>query len=218
MLALALTMSVLLAGAESPAAWRWLTIRPPVVTLPDWSAPPSGESLIRVFPECAAREDIAGAATLDCTVTENGLLEDCRVTAEDPPGYDFGAAALALVPELRMRPRTVDGVPEASQARVVIAFPVTPARLRWLDAAFRCYGWRAALYEAFPASAEYREMAGRLLAALAVTAAEAGYRPSDVEARLTAARLAAGAVRGTQDAKGYLVDCQLAEAPEAFPR
>lgn len=187
-----------------------IMLQPPIRTLPASRQPPSGTALANAYPERAILDDVAGEATLDCLVQPNGVLEGCRIVRETPAGYGFGEAALTLVPEMRMRPWTVDGAPYADRAEVTVPFAVPPSHLRWLDAAFVCYGWRAAASEAF-GNAESRDSAAALLSRLAPAAAKAGYGSSEVEARLTASRLAADAARKRyRDAEGREA-CKVAE-------
>lgn len=71
---------------------------------PDWLEKPSGEDMADYYPSHAARNAISGKATINCQVTTGGLLEQCRVVQESPPGEHFGEAALKLAPKFRMIP------------------------------------------------------------------------------------------------------------------
>ena len=44
-----------------------------------------------------------------------GGLEACTIKSEDPPGYGYGAAALALAPIFRMPAVDMDGRPVAGR-------------------------------------------------------------------------------------------------------
>ena len=66
----------------------------PPPAAPGASAQPSGD---RYYPERAQREEVQGSARLDCRVTETLTLADCSIVSETPPGYGFGAAAVARV-------------------------------------------------------------------------------------------------------------------------
>ena len=85
---------------------------------PDWLRKPSAEQLLAVWPAAAAGE--SGRAALDCLVAPQGGLYDCRVVEESPSGRGFGDAALALAPQLLMKPSTLKGRPVFG----AVAFPI----------------------------------------------------------------------------------------------
>lgn len=97
---------------------------PPAITNPDWLRKPSGEALMRAYPERAIAANVTGSATLSCTVRVNGTLTDCQVVSETPGGYGFGRAATRLSRDFRMSPRTVDGQ-AVGGARVTVAIRFT---------------------------------------------------------------------------------------------
>ncbi|WP_339930505.1 TonB family protein [uncultured Brevundimonas sp.] len=82
---------------------------PSVISHPHWIRQPSGEQLMRAYPQRALRAEVAGTASLTCVVQTSGAVSGCVVTAETPGGYGFGRAAQALSREFRISPRTVDG-------------------------------------------------------------------------------------------------------------
>ncbi|HEX7948131.1 MAG TPA: TonB family protein, partial [Phenylobacterium sp.] len=82
-----------------------------VITAPSWLRLPSGQDIARVFPERAQRQDVQGAATVLCTVSAEGTLVNCEVTAEAPGGMGFGGAAMKLTPLFKLKPQTRDGTP-----------------------------------------------------------------------------------------------------------
>ncbi|MDB5433519.1 MAG: hypothetical protein JWP35_4635 [Caulobacter sp.] len=93
------------------------------VTAPDWAKKPSIDSYEAVWPAKALREGRGGKAVIRCDVTERGLLDDCVVVSESPPGEGFGYAALLLAPRFLMKPATRDGVPvRASGVQIPINF------------------------------------------------------------------------------------------------
>ena len=59
---------------------------------------------------------------LNCEVDRSGLLQDCELTSEDPPGMGFGPAAIALTPKFLFRPATLDGRPITSRVVIPIGF------------------------------------------------------------------------------------------------
>jgi TonB family protein len=92
-----------------------------VITEPDWLRRPTGEELERFWP--AQARGMSGRAVISCTVTVRGLLDDCSVTSEVPPGHGFGGAALLLAPSFLMRPLMKDGVPVGgAQVNIPISF------------------------------------------------------------------------------------------------
>ena len=83
-----------------------ITSRPSVITNPDWLRRPSGEDLARLYPPRAMREEVEGRVGLACSVSAQGTLSECSVVSEEPAGYEFGAAALAMSKLFLMRPQT----------------------------------------------------------------------------------------------------------------
>lgn len=77
-----------------------------------WVALPDAEDYIRYYPPRAWAENVGGQATLDCIVNGDGRLS-CRITAEEPAGYDFGTATLRISREMRVAQETSDGQPTA---------------------------------------------------------------------------------------------------------
>jgi TonB family protein len=50
-----------------------------------------------------------GHVVMRCTVTAEGQLSDCSIVSETPAGLGYGAAALKLSDQFKMRPYTRDG-------------------------------------------------------------------------------------------------------------
>ncbi len=67
--------------------------------------------LRRYYPAHAARHNIEGEVLLACAVQADGTLRPCAVKSEEPPGEDFGAAALKMSAHFRMKPLMKDGQP-----------------------------------------------------------------------------------------------------------
>lgn len=86
-----------------------LATPPSVISHPHWIRQPSGEQLMRAYPQRAQRAEVAGSASLTCVVQTSGAVSGCVVTSETPGGYGFGRAAQTLSREFRISPRTVDG-------------------------------------------------------------------------------------------------------------
>jgi protein TonB len=83
----------------------------PRITNPDWTSRPNGDDLANYYPDRAQRMNQNGHASMTCTVTATGSLSGCSVSAEDPPDFGFGAAALKMAHLFKMRPKTEDGSP-----------------------------------------------------------------------------------------------------------
>jgi len=108
-------MPIVLAYAEPPAVVApsepATNPQSPKIVPPAWVRKPTGEDIARVYPSRAASGGINGAAAMKCDVSDRGLLLNCVITAEAPPGEHFGDATLALADRFKLRPRTKDGVP-----------------------------------------------------------------------------------------------------------
>ena len=103
--------------------------RAPATTtdLPAWQKGPTPAEMNAVYPPAAAKANLAGSATVECTVDASGLLADCAVVGEAPAGSGFGAAAMALSPKFQMPLKSPSG---ASMVGRTVRFPV-----RWLNSA-----------------------------------------------------------------------------------
>jgi len=88
-----------------------------VITNPTWITVPSP-----VYPDSALRGMRSGRVALACDAAPDGRIAACTIVEEDPPGAGFGAAALEAARTARLSPRTVDGVPVASEIRFTMRF------------------------------------------------------------------------------------------------
>lgn len=100
----------------------------PNVQNPDWISAPSGQAIADQYPGAAEMLRITGEVTLDCTLTIESRVKDCKVIKESPAGWGFGEAALRLTSLFKLRPQLVDGAPTEGQVKIPIRFqPPTPS-------------------------------------------------------------------------------------------
>jgi protein TonB len=109
---------------ESPAPVGDPSLKPSIITKPNWLRIPTGDQINREYPARAFRQNVEGRAVIRCTVMSSGKLTQCHVVSETPEGYGFGAALLKLAKRFVMKPETIDGVP------VEGANVTTPMRFR----------------------------------------------------------------------------------------
>ena len=91
----------------------------------DWVRKPSAHDLAAVWPPAAQRTGAGGWAIISCLANIQGLLLDCFPLRESPAGAGFGAAAVALTPQLLMKPATLRGQPVPSVINIPIEFKRT---------------------------------------------------------------------------------------------
>lgn len=134
----------------------------------EWLHKPTPGELLGVWPRDALRKGIPGQATVNCLVSPQGALFECVVQSETPAGLDYGRAALALTPQLLMKPAELRGQPVVSQATIPIVFK-TEAPLdigpQTRGTASAAMIWSAApsyaeVAAAYPAKARARRLAG----------------------------------------------------------
>ncbi|HYC69069.1 TonB family protein [Brevundimonas sp.] len=96
--------------------------RPSVITNPAWASPPSPE-----YPKAAMDAAVAsGRVTLSCIVLQNGVLTNCEVRDETPPGLGFAESALVASARARVSPRTVDGAAELARVTFTVRYILAP--------------------------------------------------------------------------------------------
>jgi TonB family protein len=88
----------------------------------DWVRKPSARDLAAVWPPAAQRTGSGGWAVISCLANTQGVLLDCFPLRESPPGAGFGSAAVALTPQLLMKPATYKGQPAPSVISIPIEF------------------------------------------------------------------------------------------------
>jgi TonB family protein len=100
-----------------------VTLMAHLVTPPTIVTKPTAAQVQAAYPERALSDQVEGAAIIDCAVSVGGGLTACRVLRESPGGYGFGAAALDLAADFKMKPAAVDGQPfDGGRAPIVIPF------------------------------------------------------------------------------------------------
>lgn len=137
-----------------------------------------------------------GVATLACTVTAGGILENCNAIEETPREFGFAAAALSLAPYFRLRPEVRDGRAAATEVRIPIRFmlpepvslitphrPTSPRALTLARELVRADGRSAMIREVYATKAQLIEVI------------------RTPGAPLEARRTAAAATRGAADAR-----------------
>ena len=118
-------------GSTTPEAFRVAVDPPPAPPTPDflmnviWLEQPNARDFALNYPTRAQAETLSGRVTLDCRVIADGRL-NCLVTNEDPHGYGFAEATLAISREFRLAPQTRDGVPtEGGRIRRTIRWVIS---------------------------------------------------------------------------------------------
>ncbi|MEW5683577.1 MAG: energy transducer TonB [Pseudomonadota bacterium] len=101
---------------EINIVWDWFRIDTP----PDWIRRPTPGDLKAVLPKKALEQGIDGRAIVSCVVTVQGSLTDCLPVEEHPAGIGFGDAAVALTPQLLMKPARLAGAPTPSTVNIPI--------------------------------------------------------------------------------------------------
>jgi TonB family protein len=96
---------------------------------PDWLKRPSSSDLAIVWPMAAIEKGVGGKATIHCKLSAQGALFDCKVLAESPANLGFGAAAIALTPQMTFKPALKDGKPVVYDGvRIPVNFNGSPPR------------------------------------------------------------------------------------------
>lgn len=93
----------------------------PVETKAEWVRQPTAENVRGAAP--AQAKGAGGEVLLQCTVTVQGTLRDCRPQSETPSGLGFGNAAVVLSSQFLMKPATRAGQPVESRVAIPITFP-----------------------------------------------------------------------------------------------
>lgn len=91
---------------------------PVVVRNPEWLRKPSYSQLSAVYPPAT----VGGRGAVDCFVTPQGILHDCRISVDEPVGHGFGQSVLAIASQYIMKPAMRDGKPAEAVTRVGVEF------------------------------------------------------------------------------------------------
>lgn len=175
------------------------------VVTPQWLRRPSGEDLYEHYPRAAMNKGLPGRAAMTCKVNAEGLLIDCAVDEESPPGEGFGEAALRMAPLFRMTPKTPSGQSvEGGTVRIPLRFTVD-GRSDPLTALLGCYGRTAAAAEKDPANATAMAAYGFFAAQVAFQHARSKAKPEAMERALQSART--GALSNPSAPGPSLADC-----------
>lgn len=82
---------------------------PEVLVAPRWVRKPTDYDLAPFFPRAARTTSTSGVAALACRVRRSTEVERCRVLAERPAGFGFGAAAVKASRIFRVHPTRRNG-------------------------------------------------------------------------------------------------------------
>jgi TonB family protein len=98
------------------------------IVAPDWLEMPKPEDFAEHYPGVAASLEIEGAATIACGINAEGKLVGCEVASETPKGLGFGAAAVAISGDFKMKPQIENGVAvDGGEVRIPIRFVLPKA-------------------------------------------------------------------------------------------
>ena len=97
----------------------------------EWIHMPTNDEMVRHWPDRSLRQRIDGLVYLGCAVPKPGPPRQCWVLSERPRGIGFGRAALAMVPDFRIRPVTRNGLVTDLPVIVPLHFAVKRAASRF---------------------------------------------------------------------------------------
>jgi TonB family protein len=87
------------------------------------SGGPSDTEIAAVWPVAAKQAGVEGEARIECRVSEQNVLSNCKVLLETPAGQGFGQAALGLTSKFRAEAAKVGGRPTDGVVRFILRFP-----------------------------------------------------------------------------------------------
>lgn len=113
---------------ENPALGRQ---SPLTLDKPNWVAFIDPQKMTDLYPAKALDAGVkTGRGVVVCTAAASGALTLCKIESEDPPGMDFGPAAVAAMAYFAVNPWTEDGHPvDGAKLHVPVRFnePESPA-------------------------------------------------------------------------------------------
>ena len=122
---------------------------------PSWRRKPRPEQLLAVWPREALRRGLNGYALINCLIAPQGGLYDCLVIEEKPVGNGFGAAVIALTPQLLMNPPLHNGQPTFGSVAIPVSFSgLQPPQQPTLDPSGPAVASVAGAWAATPASSD----------------------------------------------------------------
>lgn len=80
----------------------FLTLALPSSAQVQWKTPPSLND--DSIPLKAREEGLSGQATVSCTATAQGIIDNCHIENETPEGYGFGQAAITILQSGALHP------------------------------------------------------------------------------------------------------------------
>jgi hypothetical protein len=97
-----------------------------MVNRPIWAEMPAIQDVQASFPKTQNGVNNV-RVVLGCKVEAGGVLSDCSITQEDPPGQGYGAGALALASKFKVAPWAQDGSPTiGAHIKLPIRYALTP--------------------------------------------------------------------------------------------
>ena len=69
----------------------------------------SDEQIAAAYPQSARDNGITGSVTIQCQITADGYMSGCFASSENPSGYGFGDAAVALAETMKISPQSKSG-------------------------------------------------------------------------------------------------------------
>jgi hypothetical protein len=71
---------------------------------PHWLRSPSNDDMVNAYPAMALRLHKSDETQMDCSVADDGKLENCKVLKDEKPGAGFDRASVKLSSSYRMAP------------------------------------------------------------------------------------------------------------------
>lgn len=96
---------------------------PAYSTNPDFIGSRPGSADVDSFARSAGLSPARATVRLECVITDRGAVNDCRILLQDSDDGRTGAAAVALLKTLRIKPATYSGVPtDGARVRWTVRF------------------------------------------------------------------------------------------------